>query len=542
MILNKNKNKIAKKFVEGQLDEIHVIFPNIADKALTQIDSDYKLDDILSEVIDLKRHADALNPVVFIYSLISAKLKRLFSISESIVALTSVKLLEKFNINIHSKKEIMSEGNMRDFINKFSETEEIREEQIEKRRKEIEEKNKNIKNEDKKITINREEIKKDLQIEQNGHKWIELFNDTMEKLIDKIPVDNKKEPVIHILDCVKIPVNTSNKNYELSTIINYEGKPIRGYKLGALRRLTDFGGVFEYLIDGTISTNDISLTETQITNYNGFKEGDILMMDRGFAKIEFIINLVKRNIKVIIPVKKNMDIYKESVKIAKETSNDLWEKHPNSKREGQDILLVKDLKGTWISEKDRNKKPEKIMDNAIEFSACVVRIEKKNKKNKDIIKAAKNAGDDIDELYEDDKYLYIVITTTDTSMSAADIIRYYELRPEIEEDFRQLKDIWKMCTFTSTKYNFVMAQLTMTILGYNIFNLFKNTKEGEKYINKSMRKIENEEKRLTVAFNETHYFIIYGNTYGIFNGIELLDLYADSPKEIREKIKPLLSY
>ena len=129
-----------------------------------------------------------------------------------------------------------------------------------------------------------------------------------------------------------------------------------------------------------------------------------------------------------------MDIFKECIKIVKES--DSLEKHPNQKRKGQDIMLIKILKGLCVIEKDRNKKPEKIMENAIDFSACVIRIEKD--KNKEIVDAFIKA--------EDDKYIYLVITCTNCTnadLTATQIIRYYEMRPEIEEDFRQLKYIWK---------------------------------------------------------------------------------------------------
>lgn len=537
MKFKKNKKKIIDKFKNGTIEEIETLTPNVADKSLSYIDKEYNFDSLINEEANLTRHNDAINVSVFIYMLLSSKMKKLFSITESIFALTAVPLLEKFDINISTYNSIMSEGNVRDFINDFSKTPEITEQQLKDKIKEIENKNKKIKEEDKKKEIDEEKIKKELQNKQNGHNWIKFFNNIVKRLLEKI-----EHPVIHILDCVKIPVNTKNSNYELSTVINYEGKAMRGYKMGVLRAVTNFGGLIEYLIDGTISNSDISLVEDEITNYEGFRENDITLMDRGFAKIEFIINLVKRGIRVIVPVKKNMDIYKECIKIAKETKDENWEKHPNQKREGQDILLIKNLKGIWISEKDRNKKPEKILENAIDFSGCVVRIEKKVKKNKEIIQAAINAGDETDELYEDDKYLYIVIITTDTNMSAADIVRYYELRPEIEEDFRQLKDIWKMCNFTSTKYIFIMCQTVMMFLGYNIFNLFKNSEQGKKYINKSMRKIENEEKRTTVFLSETNYLITSGNNYAIFSAAELLDLYADCSKEIREKLKSLLFY
>lgn len=94
MILNKNKEKITKEFLKGHIDEIQVIIPNVADKSLTQIDKDYKLDEIINGVIDIKRHEDSMGICIFIYSLLAAKLKRLFSITESTFALTSVDLLK----------------------------------------------------------------------------------------------------------------------------------------------------------------------------------------------------------------------------------------------------------------------------------------------------------------------------------------------------------------------------------------------------------------------------------------------------------------
>ena len=50
-----------------------------------------------------------------------------------------------------------------------------------------------------------------------------------------------------MLDCVKITVNTKKSNYELSTIINYEVKKMRGYKLMVIV------GIIEFLIYVTLA-------------------------------------------------------------------------------------------------------------------------------------------------------------------------------------------------------------------------------------------------------------------------------------------------
>lgn len=59
---------------------------------------------------------------------------------------------------------------------------------------------------------------------------------------------------------------------------------------------------------------------------------------------------------------------------------------------------------------------------------------------------------------------FFVFMTTDTSKTARQIINTYELRPEIEEDFRQMKDFWKLEDFKSTKYNYIAYHIVMTYI------------------------------------------------------------------------------
>jgi len=125
-----------------------------------------------------------------------------------------------------------------------------------------------------------------------------------------------------------------------------------------------------------------------------------------------------------------MDIYAAAVEDSKNKDN--WIKHPNKKRKGQDIALVKNLELFWLSDKDRNKKPENIKLN-YKINATVIRFE--IDKNKDVL-------NDEEIIKNDGKYAYAVILTNDVNISCEEIIRLYEMRPEIEEDFRQIKDFW----------------------------------------------------------------------------------------------------
>lgn len=535
-ILKKNKEEIEKLIINGKEFDVAILLPNIADNIVDYAEFDLELGDIMSDAILSNRHCDALPPDLFYYGLISSKLKRLFSITDSVTSITSEKLMNEYSLNV-TNKEFTTEGNMRKFINQISKCSDISEEEINEEIKN----NKNSK-ENKKSAVSREEIIKTLKTAKEGKTFIDIFNNIMKKLVTKIN-KNKNEPSVYILDCVKIPVNLSNSNFELSTVINYEGKPMRGYKLGALRMVTDFGGVIVKLIGGTISDSDIKLVEDDIVNFELLKKGDYLIMDRGFVKIEFVKKLVEKGINVIIPLKKNMDAYKEGIEQIKSVPEEMWLDHPNSERKGQKILLLDSLKGTWLSDSEKKKKPEKIMKSALDFTGCIIRIDTTEKKNKKVIESLKKAistEDETDILYEDNKYIYIIIASTNTELSPQSIVRYYEMRPEIEEDFRQLKDIWGICTITSTKYKFVMCHLSICILAYNLFVMFKSTEEGKKYINKSIKTIAKEEKKDFYPANKARYIVISGDYFYVYRLFELFKLFEKCDDEIIYKFQQFL--
>jgi hypothetical protein len=308
-------------------------------------------------------------------------------------------------------------------------------------------------------------------------------------------------PSIHILDCTKIHVNLKNSNYEKSEVISDDGEYIRGYKLGTLRGLLDDSGVIEEIVFGSVKPHDIELCRDMILNSKCLKSGDILINDRGFISME-VMNALKsqKQVDTYIPAKKNMTIYEEAVKIA--ISEDKWQKHPNKKRKTQQIQLVKDLGTMWVG---GNPKED------VDLCACVVHDTKDNE--------------------------YHVFLTTDIDKTAKQIINTYELRPEIEEDFRQIKDFWKLEDFKSTKYNFITFHIVMTLIGYMYFQLYKNMEEGEKYSGKSLPvvlKNYKEDKQKSVLIYSGQYF-------GVFSFIEFIQLYAGCPAEVRKLLDPTLA-
>ena len=103
---------------------------------------------------------------------------------------------------------------------------------------------------------------------------------------------------------------------------------------------------------------------------------------------------------------------------------------------------------------------------------------------------------------------YFVFATTDVHANASKVIRIYELRTEIEEDFRQLKDFWKLEDFKSTKYNVIAFHIVCVMLGYLFYQIYINSECGHKYFDKSLPAIMKRYESKLLS-----HFVLYGGEY-----------------------------
>ena len=188
-----------------------------------------------------------------------------------------------------------------------------------------------------------------------------------------------------------------------------------------------------------------------------------------------------------------MTAYEMAVSTAKYI--DEWNTHPNSKRKAQYITLVRDLGKYWESDTP---------DKDVPINACVVWDKKEDE--------------------------YFVFVTTDTTKSAREIILTYELRPEIEEDYRQLKDFWKIEDFKSTKLNVILFHIVCVLFGYLFYQLYTLLPEGEKYLGKSLPII----LKNYVSQVQPYVVLYVGYEFGVLTLFELMELYAQSPKNVRK--------
>lgn len=323
------------------------------------------------------------------------------------------------------------------------------------------------------------------------------YNDTLQNHIMK---KMDMIPDIHILDCTDLEVNFDNPNYE-GAGLSYSKRTkdgtqtkARGYKLATLRGLVKDSGIIEEIRFGPINTHDLTLSKDMILTSPVLKNGDILINDRGFLSRNIINYLkVNRGINTYIPLRTNMQAYNIAIQIAKE--GNVW--HKNPKYSNQKIALVTDLGNYWEPEERESDIPD------VPINGCVIWCEETNS--------------------------YSVIVTTDLNQSAKSIVNIYHLRPEIEEDYRQIKDFWRIEDFKSTKLNLIAFHIICVLFGYLFFQLYTLLPDGEKHYGKSLPVLL---KRYQAKIHG--FLIIYiGNEFGVFTLIEVMQLYSDADKQTK---------
>lgn len=337
------------------------------------------------------------------------------------------------------------------------------------------------------------------------YKSTDLFSGYNETIQRHIMPKLNLSPDIHILDCVKLLVNLKNENYEDSGIgVDNDNKVARGYKLATLRGITGDTGIIEDTRFGSIETHDLKLSEDMLYNSPILKHGDIVINDRGFISRDVMNHLKnKRGVDTYVPLKANMITFEMAVSTAKLENK--WMKHPNKNRESQQIAFVPNLGDFWIKD---------AADNNVDLNACIVWDTKATDKDKE----------------------YFVFVTTDLSKSAKQIIRTYELRPEIEEDFRQIKDFWKIEDFKSTKLNFIAFHIMSTLFGYLFFQLYTMLPEGEKYAHKCLPVI------LKNYTPEALNFLVFyvADEFAILSVIEFAELYSGCSLGVKKKFTSVM--
>jgi hypothetical protein len=137
---------------------------------------------------------------------------------------------------------------------------------------------------------------------------------------------------------------------------------------------------------------------------------------------------------------------------------------------------------------------------------------------------------------------HYVFITTDTEKTGRQIIAAYEMRPEIEEGCRQIKDFRRLENFKSTKLSLIAFHMECTLLGYLMFQLYAGSEEGKRRAGQSLPVIVKIRERKRGSPAPPCSVIVYsGGSFGVFAFLEFLQLYAALPAGIRLQFDGILS-
>ena len=281
---------------------------------------------------------------------------------------------------------------------------------------------------------------------------------------------------------------------------NDDGTYVRGYKLATLRTLLDSAGLLTQVALSAIQVHDMAACRPLLTQAPVLRAGDLLLEDRGFIDGATLSELKRtRKVDVIIPLKANMLATQEAIQLAVMANR--WDAHPS--RAEQRIAWVRGVEHMW---------PEC----QVPLNACVIRFWNKKKKRTD----------------------HIVLVTTDQELSASWIVRHYEERPEIEQDYEQLKSGgWHLKKLSSTRYSEIVFYVLTVVLSYSLYHLFANTQAGARFADKTRQAIAFEQLRT----QRTHIIVYAGGYFEIFETLRFVQMVLQLPSTGQEQLHTWLS-
>src|SRR5882724_5859802 len=302
---------------------------------------------------------------------------------------------------------------------------------------------------------------------------------------------------IHILDTTHVEVPIETGTYECSGVVkNEDGTLSRGYKLATLRTLLDSAGLLTQVAMSAIQVHDMALCRPLLAEAPVLRAGDLLLEDRGCIDGATVSSLKRqRHVDVIIPLKANMLATQEAMQLA--AMADKWQAHPT--RADQTIALVRGVAHRWT-------------ECAVPLNACVIRFWNKKKKCTD----------------------HIVLITTDLKLNAPWIVRHYEERPEIEQDYEQMKSGgWQLQKLSSTRYSEIVFYVLTVVVSYSLYHLFTNTQAGTRFADQTRQALAFEQLRT----QRTHIIVYAGGYFEIFETLRFAHLILQLPASAQEQLR-----
>jgi hypothetical protein len=264
-----------------------------------------------------------------------------------------------------------------------------------------------------------------------------------------------------------------------------------------------------------------------------------LLLDRGFIDGERIAHCKRKlGIDILIPVRRDMDIYHDALGLLKLEATKFQEYRESPREPVDTARLPHSPERVRKRELERHKTveakkaelapppPDEVLrrrevvglQNLQTFTTCSVPL---------------NVIVNRDVFADGHVHLWMLLDTKPLTPSSGPAARRaeYAIRTDIEEGHRQLKCFWDMTRFTSRAFSLVLNQIVFVLLAYNLLQIFLRA-QREPPLSRRSRP-----RQLDLVMTTAAVIIIYAeNRFAILTPLAYTELLLTLGDDARKKV------
>jgi hypothetical protein len=128
----------------------------------------------------------------------------------------------------------------------------------------------------------------------------------------------------------------------------------------------------------------------------------------------------------------------------------------------------------------------------------------------------------------------IVLVTTEPRLTGPWIVRHYEERPEIEQDYEQMQSGgWQLQKLSSTRSSEIVFSVLTVVLSYSLYPLFANTQTGARFADTTRQALAFEQLRS----RRTPIIAYAGGYFDIFETLGFVRFVLQLPAAVQERLR-----
>lgn len=490
--------KIEKYFETiGEYDEFAILTPQYCGQVVSEVNDAVNLIKILNESFTFSNQdSDAIEPARIMIPILISVLSNISSVIHSKIVTSSLSLLEKLEATFIAEKSVIvwcSVEVIKKFIQRFSVDSDSN--HIEKEYDEVEDK----------------------------------FNLSLKCLIERSTHIQDLRPGRRtlIIDGTKIDVNTglrerksilddsdnTKKTFERAS--NFKSR--FGYNVLTVNLLTQKSLIPIYFTIDGMGRHDKTLLDKIIRSKKVFKDGDRVILDRGFADFD-LFSILKEvlHVDILIPAKKNLVCIKEILTLMEEFEDDQFD------------VFEEELIHSFETEVITSSKKK------LKFRGVAVASNLKGSFVKD---KSPNSESQSDLIIKGKKRKFMIFLYTGSDLEGGQILIEYRLRWGVEVGYGDMTSNMGLKEINGWKLYSIEFHIASVLLAKALVEIYKNTPKGIELLNTTIKALSNKfEKENIPTVDNFRLMVIKDNCYKLFSFEAMIRAFVNLPKQYLEKV------